>query len=693
MFSFALPDILGEKGVLMLRCAITTFVFVVCVGCSLLVAAEPHSAFQSFVQKQGLKLRENDSPPTSIGEWNERRLKLRENLLNAWGGFPASHCDLAPRKLGEFQREGYRVEKIVFQTRPGVWMTANAYVPDKPGRLPAILHVHGHWKGAKQDPTVQKRCIGSAKAGFFVLCVDAFGAGERAIQKKLGEYHGEMTAATLLPIGLPLAGLQVYENMRAVDYLMSRPEVDPQQIGVTGASGGGNQSMYVGAYDERLRCVVPTCSVGTYQSYLSAACCLCELIPGGLRFTEEGDILGLAANRGLMVTSATKDAFQFSVDEAKKSLARAEVIGKLYADSSIRHTIVESPHDYNQQMREAMYGWMTRNLKHEGDGAPIAESEIQTEDPETLCCFPGESRPDDFVTIPEFAYAEALKIKAARKEPSDRATLDADREQKRQKLVKLLGGFPDASPLNLQVASDADTKAETLTYESEPGISLVSLRDMSSDRPARIALLLDLDAGADAARSSDLAKRLREEGWSVVAAELRATGRLAVRGDQIGAAADHNSAEWSIWIGRPLLGQWVHDVRRTLDAITERDGALPKEVLVVGRRSSALVGLCAAAFDERISQVQAIDALATYLTNRPYREVRLGVIVPGIYRDFGDVADLAVLVAPRSVAIRGGMSGAGQPFDLQSLKLHYATAAKAFELLGAANAFSVDVAQ
>ena len=113
--------------------------------------------------------------------------------------------------------------------------------------------VHGHWRGAKQDPVVQSRCIGAAKLGFVVLCVDAFGAGERGIGTKLGEYHGEMTAATLLPLGTPLSGLQVYENMRAVDYLETRPEVDKEQIGITGASGGGNQTMYAGAWDKRLQ--------------------------------------------------------------------------------------------------------------------------------------------------------------------------------------------------------------------------------------------------------------------------------------------------------------------------------------------------------------------------------------------------------------------------------------------------------
>src|SRR6202012_3764123 len=166
---------------------------------------------------------------------------------------------------------------------------------------------------------------------------------------------------------LPLSGLQVYENMRAVDYLLTRPEVDRYHIGITGASGGGNQTMYAGAWDERFKAVVPVCSVGNYQAYLGAACCMCGVVPGPLRFTEEAGVLGLVAPRGLMVVNATRDAFQFSVGEAKKSLAAAGPVFDLYDRSaSLRHAVFESPHDYSRAMREEMYGWMALHLKGEG---------------------------------------------------------------------------------------------------------------------------------------------------------------------------------------------------------------------------------------------------------------------------------------------------------------------------------------
>ncbi|MGE3410114.1 MAG: alpha/beta hydrolase family protein, partial [Pirellulales bacterium] len=293
------------------------------------LAEEPRSEypFLKFVHQQAEELRkEHTAAPESKEAWEAARAEIRRQLLSAWGGFPSEPCPLDVQKLGDLDRDGYRIEKLMFQTRPGIWMTAHAYVPKGEGKFPAVLNVHGHWREAKQSPQVQARCLGLVKLGFLVLAVDAFGAGERAVGEALGEYHGEMTAATLWPVGLPLSGLQVYENMRAVDYLQSRPDVDAANIGITGASGGGNQSMYAGAWDERLKAVVPVCSVGTYDAYLGAACCMCEVVPGALRFSGEGDILGLVAPRGLMVISATRDAFQFSVGEARKSLHYAQPV-------------------------------------------------------------------------------------------------------------------------------------------------------------------------------------------------------------------------------------------------------------------------------------------------------------------------------------------------------------------------------
>jgi cephalosporin-C deacetylase-like acetyl esterase len=641
--------------------------------------------FLEFVRRQAAELRAADKPPATLAEWEQRRAEVRRRILEAWGGFPATACPLEPQVLGSLQHSGYCLEKIVFQTRPGIWMTANAYVPNASGKVPAVLVVHGHWRGAKQDPVVQARCLGLVKLGFFVLAVDAFGAGERGLGKALGEYHGEMVAATLWPIGLPLSGLQVYENQRAVDYLQTRPEVDGRRIGVTGASGGGNQTMYAGAWDDRFGAVVPVCSVGNYQAYLGAACCMCEVVPGALQFTEEGNLLALAAPRGLMVVNATRDAVQFSVAEARKSLAYAQPIFELHGHPEhVKHAIFESPHDYNQAMRETMYGWMAQHLKGSGDGSPIAEPAVPTEDPEAIRCYPGQSRPDDFVTIPKFAAAEARKLLQARTPPADALQWRTQRAAMLQGLSKCLPGAPAAATQQALIESTTEGPIRTLSFQPEPGLVLTARQEPFAPETEKLAVLLDLDGGEKAA-ANPLAAVLRTAGWSVLTLDLRATGKLAQPHDQIGRAPDHNTAEWSLWLGRPLLSQWVVDARRLLDALQEQDGARPEEILVAGVGPAGLVAICAAALDERITRVATVGSLASYVTEEPYQGQRLGILVPGILRDAGDVAHLAALVAPRRLVIAASVTGSGQPLDAAALETKFAYTRQAYALEGTGN--------
>lgn len=663
----------------------------VSMGSAARCADEPNrrGEFLAFVKAQAAQLRADDKAPTTLDEWRQQRAKLRERLADVWRVFPKEECALEPKKLGEMQFEGYRLEKLIFQTRPGVWMTAHAYVPDKPGKLPAILQVHGHWKEAKQAPTVQSRCIGAAKLGFFVLAVDAFGAGERGINKALGEYHGEMVGAMLYPLGMPLSGIQVHENMRAVDYLLTRPEVDGTRIGVTGASGGGNQSMYAGAWDERLAAAVPTCSVGNYQAYLGAACCMCEVVPGALRFTEESHVLALTAPRGLMVNSATKDAFQFSVGEAKKSLAAAQPVFDLYQrPSALKHTVFDWHHDYSQPMREAMYGWMTRYLKQDGDNSPVSEPSLKPADPESIRCFPGETRPDDWLTLPKFAAREA-KLLLADKDSDESQRIRRDEHGKlKETLTNLLGGFPAASPLQLEATPFNADGVRTLKFSPEPGLTLNATHKKAAASKNRLAVVLNLDDG-EGALKSPLAEQLLSRGWDIVALDLRATGKLAYERDSIGRAPDHNSAEWSLWLGRPLVGQWTHDVRRLLDAIAASESKLPSQVAVVGQTTAGLVALCSSATDSRITHVATVGSLASYVSDVPYQGQRLGLMVPAILRELGDIAHVAAITQPQRLVIAGGVDGGGKTLSPSELDAAFATVSNSWKAAAVKAALAV----
>jgi hypothetical protein len=234
-------------------------------------------------------------------------------------------------------------------------------------------------------------------------------------------------------------------------------------------------------------------------------------------------------------------------------------------------------------------------------------------------------------------------------------------------------------------------------FHPEPGLTLTARQTFGpAGKKADLAILLDLD-GADRATKGELARALRQAGWSVLTLDLRATGKLAWPRDVVGKAPDHNTAEWALWIGRPLLGQWVHDVRRLLDAVQEADGGLPRRVAVVGRGPAGVLALCAAATDERITHVAAQDTLASYVSDVPYQGQRLGLMAPGILREVGDVAHLAALCAPRRLVMAGGVRGGGESLTAEQRRTTFAFASRVWRLHGAADELRLtdagDVAQ
>lgn len=615
--------------------------------------------FLKWVVEEARRLRANGSPlvNSNSGQAEAREEFLRQ-LRPALGIGAPERVPLDPIVVGRIEKPEYVIEKVHFQTLPGVRMPANLYLPRKQGKLPAVLHVHGHWAGAKQDPVVQARCVSCARAGFVALAVDAFGAGERAIGPALGEYHGGMTAATLLPVGRPLAGIQIVENARAVDYLLSRPEVDGERIGVTGASGGGNQTMYAGAHDSRLKAVVPVCSVGNYQAYLGTACCMCEVVPGALQFTEEDAVLAAVAPRALKVISASRDASQFSPGEAARSIGGArslfQVLGR---GGALEHQVFESGHDYSRPMREAMVGFMRQHLLGQGNGEPIPDPVFDAEPRESLRCFPAGLRPANWATLPQFALKEGRKALESREWPNNSSAWDAWRKEAGLELSKLLHGVNPVRMGKGVIKDESAGGVRRLLVETEPGIRLPMTVETGELRQPMVVLLHE--EGSGAALKSSLAVALRKRGAGLVTVDLRATGTLAVQGERVGLAPDHNSAEWALWLGRPLAGQWTHDLKLMVTTVMRE---LPdrRPVMMVGTGPMGITALLAAAQDDQIAAVAAVDSMVSWISDKPYEKQRLATIIPHVIPKVGDIPQVAALVGNRRVIIAGGTDGQGK---------------------------------
>ena len=661
--------------------------------------------YPAFVRNSPPSAKRPTVAPSTLDGWDARLKLVAKGLRDSFGLVPEKACDLEPEILGSIARPGYVIERLTFQSRPGVRVTANLYRPDPiDERAAAVLCVHGHWSWARIDPGVQVRCIGLAKLGYVCLCVDAFGAGERAVEPGPGTYHGGILGASLWPADVPLIGLQVYDNRRAVDYLISRPEVDPTRIAITGASGGGNQTLYAGATDDRFKAVVPVCGIGTYEAYLQAACCVCEVNPGGLSYALTGDLLALIAPRALLVVSATRDARQFSVEEAAKSLAHARSrFDLLDAGDHVRHLPVEAGHGYDKTMREAMYGWLDRWLRGRGDGSPVAEPEIQTEDPAELRCYPdAASRPASIVTIPVFARRESqARLDALPPAPDHRQAWEAEALHLKAGLRdQVLGGFPDVPPQQPILARDAKENLLRIEIAPEPGLDLSGLIFRPKlNGPARGTAVLIAEGDLEPASAREQCKPWTDAGYTACCIELRATGKRKPKTAAVHGVAGHDEAEWGVWLGRPLLGQWVCDVLQWIEALSALVQAPPRSLgptvpdapfVLDATGPVGLVAVLAGGFDNRVQTVCVERGLVGFVPpdDSAWRGLPMGLLAPKLLR-YGDIGHLGALLAPRRLVVIGGVETTGETASEVRVKDAFKYTRTIYGLLAADDAFEI----
>ena len=275
------------------------------------------------------------------------------------------------------KRDGFRIEKLTYQTRPDVWVTANAYVPDPlpAKKLPAVLCVHGHWSWARIDPNVTARCLGLAKLGFFVLCRGCLRL-RRALHQARPRHLSRRTLRQHPLADRPDAARHAGVRQPPGGGLSLQPARGRCRAPRHHRRLGRRQSDHVRRHPRRALQGRRAGLLRRHLSVLSARRLL--RLRGAARRPDDGRGRrrpGAGAPRAPSWSSTPrKDNFNFSIGEAKKSIDRARKVFDLYSVADkIKHATFESPHAYNQPMREAMYGWMTRWLKGEGDGSPIAE--------------------------------------------------------------------------------------------------------------------------------------------------------------------------------------------------------------------------------------------------------------------------------------------------------------------------------
>jgi len=627
------------------------------------------------LRQEARKWRQLHQPPATLEAWQECRRELLQKLREHAGSFP-ERVPLEVREYGALRQEGYRIVKLTYRSRPRMRVTANLYIPDGEGPFPGVLGVHGHTPKGKIDPGVAARGHTLAKEGFVVLMVDAFGAGERGTTPGEFEYHGGPIGSSLLAAGETLLGMQVYDNMRGIDLLQSLDCVDGERIGVTGASGGGNQTMWISAFDDRVKASVPVVSVGTFESYVTNPNCVCEVFPNGLTFMEEWAVLALVAPNALLLLNSLQDGPTFKVQEMIRSFNPAREVFRLYGiEEKFAYKAIDLPHGYHPEMRNHMLGWFKRWLKDEGAGWPGGIPDIPELPEKDLMCFPDAARPTDVPSIVEYATATGSEAKQAAL-----ASDNIDSDGKRSRLAELLRAPSEAPPAScgpIVVGSDGDRRFEKSAVETEPGVLLPCVRLLPSESCANGTTVIALHPESKAALPDMdcVADRLRQ-GAAVCLADLRNIGETCWDAGRI--RPDHEASRAALWLGRTMLGDWVRDILALRSALIENAPDTRIELLAFGE--PGLAALAVAALADGFERVTVSGVLATFVLEGVVPTHNMSIFVPNLLK-WGDVSLIAAL-ARCAVAIHAPVKPAGARLTADELAQWRAETVALAERLG-----------
>jgi dienelactone hydrolase len=603
---------------------------------------------------------------------------VRKNFLAMLGGLPTERTPLNVRQTGVLKRAGYRVEKLIFESQPGLYVTANLYVPEN-GRSshPAILHPTGHSTSAKNRAFYQTLSIGLVKQGFVVLCYDPAGQGERRIFYNAefedsivgsGTVEHSMIGIQSLLAGESVARYMVWDAMRAVDVLESRADVDRSRIGVTGCSGGGTLSVYLAALDPRIRVAAPACYVTSWEDQVGTAGPQDaeQQFPDQLRLgIDHADLVALAAPKPYLIVSSEADFFPLA--GAQKTFERARAVWRLYGtEDRIDWFHEPGTHGIYQAGRERVYTWMRRWLMN--DATPVNEPEILTEPEYALNTTPtGQLR-----TSLGGETLSSLNLKRYQKlVPTGTAT--------REKLVRVIRYEAPRLPLDWR------------TEKREPGVEHLSFDPGDGLRvPARLLMPATSRGGAVLClncSSSDLQDFVRD-GRAVLAVDVAATGALADRAD--GYAGQWFGQERVAWLalmtGRPLVGIQVREIVAAVELLSARGLLGPEGLAGVATGNVGVALLHAAVLDGRFASliVESIPASYRAIAQRPIHRGVFEMVLLGVLTEY-DLPDLVAVLAPRPVWLLSTRTPAGAPMLPEALNVEYERARHAYVQAGQAD--------
>jgi dienelactone hydrolase len=327
----------------------------------------------------------------SADEWQRRAAYLREHVLASAGLLPMPvKSPLQAQIFDERRHDRYSVFKVYFESLPGFYVTGNLYKPHGAGPFPTVLTPHGHWTYGRLENTLTSSipagAISLAEQGFVAFSFDMIGYNDS--RQLTHDFTGKRENLW----GLSVAGLQLWNAIRTVDFLESLSYVDRNRIGATGASGGGTQTFLLAAVDDRIKVAAPVNMISLHMQ----GGCICENQPGLRLDTNNVELAATIAPRPLLMVSATGDWTNETPKLEFPAIQR--LYGFANAEDRVHMVQFDAPHNFNRDSREAVYAWMARWLKKAPADVKVAEQSFEIETPPNALVFYGRPLPAGAVT-------------------------------------------------------------------------------------------------------------------------------------------------------------------------------------------------------------------------------------------------------------------------------------------------------
>jgi hypothetical protein len=576
--------------------------------------------------------------PATKKEWEKSRVRIRNEVIKKAGIVIDHKLPLNYTETGSIKMEGFTIRKIAFQTRQGVYATANLYVPDGNGPFPAVINMHGHWREGRMSDAVQSVAHTLVLNGYVCLSIDAFGAGERSTVHGVYEYHGNNLGASTMNIGESLMGIQVSDNMRGVDLLSSLSYVDPQKIGATGASGGGNQTMWLTAIDERIKASMPVVSVGTFESYVMNDNCICELPIDALTFTEEAGIIALVAPRAIKICAHKKDDIPaFSPEQMIRTYNNARPVFKMLgAENNISYQLFDTTHGYWQADREGLLGWFNLHLKEIGNGTPVKEIQFTILKDEQLMVYPKGKRDPKVENISEYCKRVG---KGLRNNLLSARTFNTG--LKKQELRNILRLNEESSINKVYQYSDINgwNRFALETNDNK----LIPLLHLAPRNKSLGYVILSNPKGKDGISTAVIGE-FKKKGSGLVIVDLSGTGEASsITDDSLDFKIKlHTLSRADLLLGKTILGEWVNELDVVTKFLKSRYNA--QKISIDGTRETGLAALFFSCVNESSYNVILREAPLSYLfDNRETVDFySMGIHLPGFLK-WGDVSLAAAL--------------------------------------------------